>query len=165
MKLLPNRLQPAFLILILFLATPMANATLLELSATSLPVNPNITASDFTVTFNDTGDGILQIEEVVSFSGVLFTHNIISGLYQEGDGLLGVADIAGISSSGLPSADQLWIFRNAGGTFFPDPIGDPFGSATRYWDYSVSAVPGPATLGLLIVGIAGIGFTRFSTRS
>ena len=46
----------SILTLSLVLAAPLAGAVVLELKATGLSVNPNFMPTDFTITFDDTGD-------------------------------------------------------------------------------------------------------------
>ena len=72
-----------------------SNAAMLRLDAVS--VDPGV--NDFDVVFDDTGDGLLQYEEVISSSGLLFTDG---GFFPE---LFGVPDLEGISTSGGPRAD------------------------------------------------------------
>ena len=95
--------------------------------------------SDFTVIFDDTGDGLLQHEEIVAFSGV-------SGTVDEGetelnyDGIAYVPEISGISTaSGTINPDapceSCWEFTPSN---FEDVSDGWF--ATR-WTYSVSSAP------------------------
>ena len=61
-----TKTKGTYLALVAVLLSPIAaNADLIRLDATS-ESNPIF---DFWVDFNDTGDGLLQIEEVVGFSG------------------------------------------------------------------------------------------------
>ena len=81
-----------------------ANATMLRLDATSL--DPGI--EDFDVLFDDTGDGLLQYEEIVSSSGLTF---------EDGNfwpRLFGVPNLEGVSTIGGPCAEEIsWCFFNA----------------------------------------------------
>ena len=87
--------------LLSFLGT--ANAITLRLDAISPDPDSQF---GFDVIFDDTGDGLLQYEEIISTSGLLFDDG---GLFPE---LLGVPTIAGVSTVGGPCGPDpdRWCF-------------------------------------------------------
>jgi PEP-CTERM motif len=124
-----------------------ANAIPLRLDATSLDAEH----SDFFVIFDDTGDGLLQNDEVTDFSGVfLFPEGTLYNL------LVGVPTIADISSvSGFcPLADR-WCFVS------PD-IGLLVAVSTDVFAYAITPAPvaESGTLALFGLGLLGVGLTR-----
>lgn len=79
-----------------------AQAAIMTIHATS--VTPGI--SDWDITFNDTGDGLLQLAEVTSFSGFTLTGSgAADGTYTV---VSQVADIAGVAAGG---GGFLWGFK------------------------------------------------------
>jgi len=137
-----------------------ASAALIGITATSTDSR----VTDFTLSFDDTsGDGLLQLDELVQFSGFTLTNpaNLsVNGLY---DVIIGTPDIAGISAStGVRLFSSLnWNFKRFEGD-------TALCCSSSFWTYSseaalipvsASTVPIPAAAWLFgsgIVGIAGI---------
>ena len=119
-----------------------ANAAMLRLDATSL--DPGI--DDFDVLFDDTGDGLLQYEEIVSSSGLTFE----DGSFWPR--LFGVPNLEGVSTIGGPcsdpSEDFWWCFLNAEGDFSVSVTADT-------WTYAISPVAAdePSPMPLLAIGL------------
>ena len=115
-----------------------ANAAMLRLDATSL--DPGI--NDFDVLFDDTGDGLLQYEEIISSSGLLFADG---GSFPR---LFGVPDLEDVSTIGGPCVDPgSWCFLNAEGDLSVSITTDTF-------TYLISpvSVDEPSMMSLLAVG-------------
>lgn len=122
-----------------------ANAALIDISASS--TDSRIT--DFTLQFNDlSGDGLLQINEVVQFSGFRMTspvNSAVNGIY---DVILGTPDITGISkTSGIALfAATNWNFKRYQGDL-------ALCCSSKSWTYDVKVVP--ATLDTIATPIPG----------
>ena len=107
---------------------------------------------DFTIDFEDKdGDGLFSLDELVSFSGVLYSN------FRLFDTLTAVADAAGATDGGN---GQRWGMFASG--FDLTPTEDSF-------NYSIQAVqpqavPLPAALPLLLGGLAWIGFAARGRR-
>ena len=93
--------------------------------------------------FEDTGDGLLQYEEVISSSGLLFSDGAFSPR------LFGVPNLDGVSTIGGPcvGADE-WCFLNAEGDSSASVTTDEF-------TYLISpvAVDEPTMLSLFAIGL------------
>ena len=118
-----------------------ANAATLHLDAFN---SDGSTAFD--VLFDDTGDGLLQYEEIISTSGLLLGADLYSAL-------LGVPTIAGVSTEGGPCgpyADR-WCFVSF-------EIGLAVTVTTDTWTYLITpaSVDEPPNLSLLILGLAAL---------
>ena len=116
-----------------------ANAITLQLDAVS-PTDPDF---GFDVLFEDTGDGLLQYEEVISSSGLLFPDGSIWPR------LFGVPNLDGVSTIGGPCVDaDAWCFLNAEGDFSVSVSTDEF-------TYLISpvAVDEPTMLSLFAIGL------------
>jgi len=104
----------------------------------------------FDVLFEDTGDGLLQFEEILSTSGLLLG----TDLY---DHLLGVPTIEGISTLGGPCGPDpdRWCFVSF-------DIGLGVSVTTDEFTYSIGpvAVDEPASLSLLVIAL-GVLTVRF----
>jgi MYXO-CTERM domain-containing protein len=105
--------------LVLAMLCPPATAAPMHLQLASL--TPGL--SGFGVVFNDDGDGVLEFNEILAFSGVDIGPPAISGPLTHFDGIVFVPDFAGVTSSSAsicpPSHVSCnptnWIFSTAAG--------------------------------------------------
>jgi hypothetical protein len=124
-----------------------ANAATLRLDAVSL--DPGI--NDFDVLFDDTGDGLLQYEEIISSSGLLFADG---GFFPR---LFGVPDLEGVSTIGGPCVDaSAWCFLNSEGDLSVSVTTDTF-------TYSISPVSADEPPMMLLLSI-GLGVLLLRSR-
>ena len=100
------------------------------------------TIGDFAVLFEDTGDGLLEWDEVVSFSGIN-----IPGFSVFDDLLLAVPTIAGISSfSSDPDAPYVFVPNDSSWSFTESAdLGHFEFIFVGTFTYAVSSVPEPST--------------------
>ncbi len=115
---------------------PSAHAELMQLNARG-----NSFFSDFSVVFDDTGDGLLQFEEIVAFSGVTGTTTSgelsYTGISYVPD-IPGFATASGMLNPTLPCT-QCWELT-------PGNFGDPSdGWFTTRWTYTITQSPTSAT--------------------
>lgn len=148
-----KRIQKLGLSLAILLAPVMANAALIELTATNDgPTGTNGAFSGFSLVFNDTGDGLLQLDELVSFSGI----DELGGSMRQYVEITGTPEVSGVSTqSGYTESGSgaFWWLRTASSS------NDDGWFAAR-WTYEVSSVPAPGTLLLLGLGLAGLAVRR-----
>jgi hypothetical protein len=124
----------------LLMSLGTASAATLRLDAVS-PTDPIF---GFDVLFEDTGDGLLQYEEILSSSGLLFPDG---GFFPR---LFGVPNLDGVSTIGGPCVDaDAWCFLNSEGDLSVSVTTDEF----TYVISSVS-VDEPAMVWLLTFGLA-----------
>ncbi|MFV2037934.1 MAG: VPLPA-CTERM sorting domain-containing protein [Paracoccaceae bacterium] len=130
--------------------------------------------SDFSIGFNDDGDGLLEFSEVTSFSGFTFLGSLVYGTLDT------IPEISGISSFGasffstylITAHDSdAWVFQNGSGgyvwvdseVFTYEITLDQNGGETE----TPAVVPLPATLPLLAgaLGFFGIAARRRKSRT
>jgi hypothetical protein len=118
-----------------------ANAATLRLDA----LNADGSAA-FDVLYDDTGDGLLQFEEIISTSGLLLGTDLYSAL-------LGVPTIAGVSTEGGPCGPDpdRWCFVSF-------EIGLAVTVTTDTFTYLITpvSVDEPPILSLLILALAAV---------
>jgi len=140
------------IIIAVFCLSLSAQANLMELSATNnTSVEPG-RFSGFSLVFNDTGDGLFDYTELVTFSGI----DDLLGISGVWDVLKGAPEIAGISvKSGLGAsqAGNYWMvantFESMDGSWIPER-----------WNYTVSNVPEPASIAMILFGFFGLALMR-----
>lgn len=130
-----------------------ARADLIQIDATNDgPTGQNGAFSGFSIVYNDTGDGLFQFSELVSFSGFtqVSNNNFWSTLH-------GVGNIAGIATASghNPQTPVFWWVSTTG------DLADAGGWFTARWTYQSSrvgtvSVPEPASLSLVLIGFASL---------
>jgi hypothetical protein len=125
-----------------------ADAALLHLEATG-----GTDPEGFDVFFDDTGDGLLQYDEIVSSAGIVFADGFAFPW------LAGVPNIDGVSTAGGPceSPDD-WCFVNV-----DEGIGVTIGTDFIY-SITIAAVPEPGMMSLFTLGVGGL-LVRLRRRS
>jgi hypothetical protein len=142
----------ALALLAVGLLSSWGTASAITLRLDALSANTGLAAFD--VLFDDTGDGLLQYEEIISTSGLLLDGTLF-------DHLLGVPTIAGISTVGGPCGPDpdAWCFVNF-------DLGFGVTVTTDEFTYSIGpvSVSEPASLSLLVIAFgilaARLGRTR-----
>jgi hypothetical protein len=136
------------------LAGPMAaNAIPMHLDATSNVGH----ASNFSVDFSDTGDGLLQLNEITAFSGVTITNLFGTNFWNT---IVSVPEVPGFTTFGCATVvcegPAFWAVISPS---FPGVFIHSSGSNFSY-SLSATSVPEPGTLSLLAMGFLGLGLMR-----
>jgi hypothetical protein len=148
---------------LLGLSVSSAGASIMEIAATGRTTT-SWTSSDFTILYDDqSGDGLLQIGELLSFSGATLTRLPSNDPWFNLTQVLGTPNLAGVSTAsgvliGTPGSN--W-------SFFDSLSGlNTQCCSPGFWTYAntivPSAVPVPAAVWLF--GTALIGFVGMSRR-
>ncbi len=152
------------LTVILTLALPMAaNAQVFEVTATAAETPSFVNVEDFTVVFNDTsGDGLFQVEELVSFSGFTATFDGFPGqfLTVAQDTILGTTAIPGVSGiSGINTeTDFSWFFETlvSEQIFLSLEPGDTIGFGDSFWTFENRTVEPVELIEELQASVSGL---------
>ena len=104
----------------------------------------------WSVTFDDTGDGLLQFSEIISFSGLIESPPAVGSVLNL-TAILFVPDIAGLATTNCVNPSPS-LCSATNWTFAGPSVTNAQSGASR-WSYS-TPVPEPSTLGLLGVGLA-----------
>jgi hypothetical protein len=150
-----------YLAFLAVLLLPMAaNADLIEITAEG-GEDGGLLFGGFTIVYDDiSGDGLFQIEELLSFSGftVLFPGFGPVEIARP-DILFATPNILGIST--FTGIGNFWgVELSLSELGFP--LGEPVGYGPGFWTYSARnvSVPEPGTLALLGIGLLGMGAAR-----
>jgi hypothetical protein len=131
--------------------TGETSAALMEIVATPTIFFP---VDNFSLTFDDTGDALFELSELVSFSGItcLFCDPTIDfNAIQQVPTIPNISKLSGSSISG----GNEWTFLNDAGVIYSVGIG-----RLTYVSTDIAQIPEPATLGLVGLGIAGAALAR-----
>jgi hypothetical protein len=140
MKVYPAIAMAAFLMG----AAGNADAARLQLVATGIA--PDATDLGFDVLFDDTGDGLLQFEEIISSSGFVFPDG---GAFPA---LLGVPNVADVSTAGGPcDSPDRWCFVNT-----DEGLAVTIDTTDFTYVISVVAVAEPEMLSLFTLAVGGL---------
>lgn len=153
----PGAWAAAALIVLGSLSTS-ASASLYRLEAVSSAPS---SFSDFSLEFDDTGDGLLQINEILSFSGITIEGDFFDDVTQVPD-LGGVSSLSGTCPGRDPA--NTWCFTRVFEGQIESRQTDGLTDGSGLWSFTrvplVQDVPEPTSAALLLLGLAGLATTR-----